>query len=165
MSDTLIEMQREINRLRRDLERFTSGAYVTRKWIYPSMSEWVTNGGAADTPLTSTSWDGDARSTTAKTKIDLSSVFGAPAGIKAVLLRISAADSGSASGNCSIGFSPNDTAGSYAVVCKCTGRANDDAEHEQGIVPCDAAGDIYFQCTATGSGTLDVITEILGYLL
>lgn len=117
------------------------------------------------TPLTSTSWDGAGHSTTAKTKIDLSTVFGAPAGIKAVLLRVSAADSGSASGNCSIGFAPNNTAFIYSLVCKATGRANDDAEHVQGIVPCDANGDIYFQCTATDVGTLDVIAEIWGYWL
>ena len=34
------------------------------------------------TPKTSTSWDGDARSTTSATKIDTSTVFGIPDGVK-----------------------------------------------------------------------------------
>ena len=41
------------------------------------------------TPLTSTAWDEDSYSTTAKTLIDLSEVFGVPAGVKAVMVKIS----------------------------------------------------------------------------
>jgi len=51
------------------------------------------------TPLTSTAWDGNAYSTTAKTLIDLSAVFGAPAGIKAILAFVVVRDSGSATGD------------------------------------------------------------------
>lgn len=115
------------------------------------------------TPLTSTSWDGDSYSTTGKTLIDLSAVFGVPAGVLAVLLRIACNDSGSASGNCYFGVAPNSTADLYALVCKPYGRPNDSLEHEQGLVPCDANGDIYFQCLATGAGTLDVNLQIWGY--
>lgn len=117
------------------------------------------------TPLTSTSWDGDSFSTTPKTKIDLSAVFGAPAGIKAVLLEVRAKDSASSSSNCYIGFSPNDTADNWSLVNKPYNRANDMYGHVQGIVPCDANGDIYYQSLATGSGTLDVIIVIWGYWL
>ena len=53
------------------------------------------------TPLTSSSWDGDAHSTEAKTKIDLSAVFGAPANIKAVSVRVLARDSASAASSAS----------------------------------------------------------------
>ena len=70
------------------------------------------------TPLTSTAWDGDAYSTTAKTKIDLSSVFSAPAGIKAVLVAGTIADSGSATADCSFRLSPNDTANQASVTLK-----------------------------------------------
>jgi hypothetical protein len=50
-------------------------------------------------PLTSTSWDGDSFSTTAKTLIDLSAVFSAPAGIKAISVFVRLNDSASASAN------------------------------------------------------------------
>ena len=69
------------------------------------------------TPLTSTAWDGDSFSTTGKTLIDLSSVFGVPAGVKAVLVRMIARDSGSSSGYNQLMLSPNSTAGSAAVQC------------------------------------------------
>ena len=117
------------------------------------------------TPLTSTSWDGDSFSTTAKTLIDLSSVFSAPAGIKAVLVEIRAKDSASSSSNCYFALSPNDTADSWALVNKPYDQANDTYRHVQGIVPCDANGDVYYQCLATGTNTLDVIINIWGYWL
>ena len=117
------------------------------------------------TPLTSTSWDGDAYSTTTKTKIDLSTVFGAPAGIKGILVRLAARDSGSSSGFCQLGLSPNSTAGSVAIQCYLQGVANDVYVSANGIVPCDANGDVYYQITASGTGTLDAIIEIWGYWL
>ena len=117
------------------------------------------------TPLISTSWDGDSFSTTAKTKIDLSSVFGAPAGIKAVLVRLVARDSGSSAGFCQLGLSPNSTADSVAIQCYLQGVANDVYVSANGIVPCDANGDVYYQIVASGSGTLDAIIEIWGYWL
>ena len=117
------------------------------------------------TPLTSTAWDGDSFSTTAKTKIDLSAVFGVPAGVKAISVFIMAKDSGSLSGNCLFALSPNNTAGSYPVACKMLGLPNDTYVHESGTVPCDVNGDVYYQCLATGTGTLDVIIEIWGYFL
>ena len=59
---------------------FTAGSVLTAS----EMNTYVSDNTAAlaarayfvplTTPLTSTSWDGDARSTTAKTKIDLSAV-------------------------------------------------------------------------------------------
>jgi len=117
------------------------------------------------TPKTSTSWDGDAFSTTAKTKIDLSDVFGVPAGVKAVMVRMAARDSGSSAGYCQLGLSPNSTAGSVAVQAYLQGVANDVYVSVNGVVPCDANGDIYYQITASGTGTLDAIIEIWGYWL
>lgn len=117
------------------------------------------------TPLTSTAWDGDSFSTTAKTLIDLSSVFGVPAGVKAVLVRLTARDSGSSAGYCQLALSPNSTAGSVAVQCYLQGVANDVYVSANGIVPCDANGDVYYQVVASGSGTLDAFIEIWGYWL
>lgn len=117
-------------------------------------------------PLVSTSWDGDAYSTTAKTKIDLSAVFGVPAGVQAVLVRIAARDSASAAtANLVALLSPNNTAGSMAVGARPSGRTNDYYDEAQSICPCDANGDVYYQIAASGAGTMDVVIEILGYLL
>lgn len=132
------------------------------KWISRvNLSGWT----FLITPLTSTAWDGDAFSTTAKTKIDLSVVFGVPAGVKAVLVRMVARDSGSSSGYCQIGLSPNNTADSVALQAYLQDVANDVYVTTSGIVPCDVNGDVYYQVTASGAGTLDVVIQIWGYWL
>ena len=112
-------------------------------------------------PLTSTSWDGDARSTTSKTLIDLSSVFSAPAGIKAVLVSVAVRDSGSAGGDYWFLLSPNNTA-NQGLSTDCH-VINDRYARSAWVVPCDSNGDIYFQCSASGSLTMDVVLEIWGY--
>ena len=116
-------------------------------------------------PLTSTAWDGDSFSTTAKTKIDLSEVFGVPAGVKAVLVRLSARDSGSSAGYCQFSISPNNTADSVAVQAYLEKVVNDAFISVNGICPCDSGGDVYYQITASGTDTLDAILEIWGYWL
>ena len=118
------------------------------------------------TPKTSTSWDGDARSTTAKTKIDLSDVFGVPAGVKAIIASVSARDSGSAGqlSECYFILSPNNT--TYeGIYTYCVGIANDALTHHNMIVPCDSGGDIYYQLKATGTSTMDVWIQIWGWWL
>ncbi len=165
----------EINAIRRWMERLDSVArWVVGSLQLPGGVQVLRNGVAYDggvfvplqTPLTSTSWDGDSFSTTAKTLIDLSAVFGVPAGIKAVYMRASARDSASAgTGNIGIWFSPNNTSGEAALFCRPSGRANDYVEEINGIVPCDSNGDIYYQCAASGANTLDVWIEIWGYWL
>ena len=117
------------------------------------------------THLASTDWDGDARSTTAKTKIDLSAVFGVPAGIKAVLFQGAIRDSGSAAGDAYLLLSPNDTAGWGAVTARVQGLPNDSYLNFQGVCPCNADGDVYYQILATGVGTLDAYLQIWGYWL
>jgi len=118
------------------------------------------------TPMTSTAWDGgDAFSTTAKTLIDLSAVFGVPAGVKAVLIKSQVADSGSASGIAYLNLSPNNTAGTAPHANKVSGMANSYTNHVSAIVPCNANGDIYYQIGATGSGTMSVLLEIWGYYI
>jgi hypothetical protein len=114
-------------------------------------------------PLTSTSWDGDAYSTTAKTVIDLSAVFSVPAGVKAVLVELQAKDSASSTTACNFRLSPNATATDGPLIANVRGRPDDIYEIVNGLVPCDASGDIYYQAVATGASTLDVVIRIWGY--
>lgn len=144
-----------IERLKR-LEREVERLRVKEKQVFVPLT----------TPLTSTSWDGDSFSTTGKTLIDLSAVFGIPAGVKAVLAGVSLRDSGSAgsSSGCYLILSPNST--SYSgVYTYCAGLANDAWTHHNITVPCDANGDVYYQINASGSATMDVYLEIWGYWL
>jgi len=118
------------------------------------------------TPLTSTSWDGDAYSTTAKTKIDLSDEFGVPAGVKAVLVYLISRDSGSAaSQSIYFGLSPETSSGSTAVLSHTRGLPNDTMNYVTGICPCDSNGDIYYQINASGTETMDCWIRIWGYWL
>lgn len=121
-------------------------------------------------PITSTAWDGDARSTTAKTLIDLSAVFttptAVPAGVKAVLVQVQCRDSAS-SGTATNHFSisPSSSADVNAIITRCGGMPNDYWVSETGVCPCNANGDIYYQCVASGTSTLDVYLQIWGYWL
>ena len=117
------------------------------------------------TPLTSTDFDGDAFSTTAKTKIDLSVKFGAPAGIRAALIEVGINDSGSDSAGQDVmfGLAPNDTDLEFAGLLVIRGFDNDRQFRQTMVVPCDSNGDIYYQCIATGTDTLDVVLQVWGY--
>jgi hypothetical protein len=108
------------------------------------------------TPKTSTSWDGDTKTTSDRAIVDLSTVFGVPAGIKAVLMSIQTqADAV----NEYIRFGPNSTY-NYALICR-TPVASQIA-HAMGIVPCDSNGDVY----CYPSGTIEnVYVYIWGYWL
>lgn len=117
-----------------------------------------------DAPLTSASWDGDPRSTTAKTVIDLSAVFGVPANAKAILARVAVRDSGSAGGLAEFILGPNNTA-DLGMYVSCSGLTNDAISNGCLTVLCDANGDVYYQAIATGAGTLDVWLQIWGYWL
>jgi hypothetical protein len=113
------------------------------------------------TPLTSTSWNGNDTKTDAnRGVIDLSSVFGVPAWVKAVLVRFQ--------GSCSV-------VGKYAILKPGDGEvgSNPFALLSQvanvqtggmGIIPCDANGDIYFY-NETGTTWNNMIIEIYGYWL
>jgi len=108
------------------------------------------------TPLTSTSWDGDTKTTADRAIVDLSAVFGVPDGVKAVLMSIQTqADAV----NEYIRFGPNSTY-NYALICR-TPVASQIA-HAMGIVPCDSNGDVY----CYPSGTIEnVYVYIWGYWL
>jgi hypothetical protein len=115
-----------------------------------------------DTPLTSTSFDGDAFSTVGtSTLIDLSAVFGVPAGVKAVLADVSIRDSAAwGAGEYRLDLGPSSTY-YYAFRAACYG--GDLLGRGQGVVPCDANGDVYYRTAASGAGTLDVTVRIWGY--
>jgi hypothetical protein len=138
-----------------DLDRFTT--FIAQKLASFGMrTVWLA------APLTSTSWDGDAYSTTAKTKIDLSAVFSAPAGIRAVYVVCLVRDSDSRGSDTYLVLSPNDTADSGPRF-QPSDYVNDRYGRTNGWVPCDSAGDIYYQVAASGAGTFDVIIQIWGY--
>jgi len=152
----------EISELRERINKLES--YIAnlnhRHYKIPAFSEIV----FPDAPLTSTSWDGDAFSTTAKTLIDLFTVFAVPKNVKAVLVKTRINDSGSAAGNPFLILSPTNTAGEGPYIQKCSGFADDYLHHHNGIVPCDSNGDIYYQIAASGAGTMDVYLQIYGYV-
>ena len=143
------------------LEIVDTSANTSKKISRENLTGWH----FLTSPLTSTAWDGDAFSTTAKTKIDLSEVFGIPAGVKAIIAKVSIRDSGSAtSPEPVIILSPKDTSYSGKTV-QVGGRPNDYFERGDVIVPCNSDGDIYYQIDARGTETLDAWIEIWGYWL
>ena len=144
-----------------DLARKLKPYFKQQRWVYPTSADWV---GTAGAPLTSTAWDGDSFSTTAKTLIDLSAVFGVPAGVKAVDVKVMIRDSASGSYGALIVLSPNSTSYSGKAF-QCGGLPNDSMHRASAIVPCNSDGDIYYQLDASGAGTLDVWIEIWGYQL
>jgi len=113
-------------------------------------------------PLTSVAWDGDSYSTTAKTLIDLSAVFGVPAQVRWVDVYVYIRDSASAATSPYLVLSPNAVAFSGpAFSCVPV----DDRWAQLGVhrIPCDANGDIYYQIVASGADTFDVIMQVWGY--
>ena len=117
------------------------------------------------TPLTSTSWDGDARSTTTATKIDMSSVFsGYPTdAVKAVMVRLACRDSATlGTTGLSIGIGPSKT---YYYNVSTIAIGGDVISSQTAWCACDAAGDIYFQVVASGTKTLDAWLEVWAYIV
>ena len=144
------------------LEIVDTSANASKKISRENLAGWH----FLTSPLTSTAWDGDAYSTTAKTKIDLSSVFGVPARAKAILVQLLAMDSGSASSTTIFfGISPNNTDASCPVMAVGRGLPNDTIVYSTGVCPCDANGDIYYQIVSSGTGTMDCWIRIWGYWL
>ena len=115
------------------------------------------------TPLTSTNWDGDAKSDAGPTKLDMSAVFtGYPnMAVKAVLLRVAARDSASI-GTPGLYFSVGPSA-TYYYALQANPPGADVLSSNTGICPCDANGDIYYKISASGSGTCDCWLEVWGY--
>lgn len=149
MSDELLS---RIKWMERELERLRAFEVPTRHVLLTTM-------------LQSTDWDGgDNFSTTAKTLIDLSVKFpGLPEGVKSVDVSVAVKDSGSAGTYCvfvldstnaaNLGHSANPSAVSSRYAW--SHFAN---------LKCDANGDLYYQITASGAGTMNVIIYIWGYM-
>lgn len=142
------------------LEIVDTSANASKKITRENLSGWH----FLTSPLTSTAWDGDAFSTTSKTLIDLSAVFGVPAGIKAVLCNVAIKDSASEANDCFLCLSPNANDASGPKVA-CSGLANSKYGRGTVVVPCNANGDIYYQVTASGSGTATIYLDLWGYWL
>jgi hypothetical protein len=95
------------------------------------------------------------------TLIDLSAVFGVPAGVKAVLADVAIRDSAAwGAGEYRLDLGPSSTY-YYAFRAACYG--GNLLGRGQGVVPCDANGDVYYRTAASGAGTLDVTIRIWGY--
>jgi len=134
---------------------FDKSKGITRKKLLGEY--WLT------TPLTSTDWDGDAKSDAGPTKLDMSAVFtGYPdMAVKAVLLRIAARDD-AAIGTAGLYFSVGPSA-TYYYALQANPPGADVLSSNTGICPCDANGDIYYKINASGSGTCDCWLEVWGY--
>lgn len=122
------------------------------------------------TPLTSTYWDGDAYSSNGgKTLIDLSAVFGVPAGVKAVLLECVINDSSSLTyssyGGAWILFSGQNNEAWGGQGINLEKEPNDAHRNAHMTVACNANGDIYYRINASGTKTMDVILKVWGYWL
>jgi hypothetical protein len=108
------------------------------------------------TPLTSTSWDGDTKTTGNRGIIDLSAVFGVPAGVKAIIAYLQIKDSNP---NVYGRIGPSET---YNYTLTVRTQVANIYSNDTGIVPCDSNGDIYFY----NSEELDeVFIQIWGYWL
>ncbi len=132
----------------------------TSDWVGPNDTRWV---GTAGTPLTSTAWDGDSFSTTAKTQLDLSSAFGTPANIQEVKLFVWVRDSGSAGADTYLILWMTNASNIGVAVDPHT--INDRITRAEVVVPCDSNGDIFYQIGASGVSTFDVCMQVIGYRL
>jgi hypothetical protein len=114
------------------------------------------------TPATSTSWDGDAKDTADNGIIDLSSVFGLPAGIKGVFAKLSAKNTSTTGKYSSLGA---DSSNPYALVVTPRDTLDISLNNGPAFVPCDSNGDIYYKTNAADGSENIVGIEIYGYLI
>jgi len=110
------------------------------------------------TPLTSTSWDGNDTKTVGTITIDTSSVFGAPAGIKAALIFFRAKWT-SASTSSFMYVRPIGATRYTDIIY----ADNTSYQTSNATVPCDENGD--FEFVVGGANATEVICEIWGYWL
>ena len=105
--------------------------------------------------LSDSNWDGTSKGTGDNGLIDLPTVFGTPASATAVSVRLSMSST-SAGRSARLGTSSGD-ANHLIVRTAVSGIVADN----NGIVPTDADGKIYFQA----SGTLTIYLSISGYFI
>ena len=152
----MTEIEERVRHLEAEIQRMKKQPNLYKSPMFPDAERRARPWTYLTTPLTSTSWDNDQKTTSNRGVIDLSAVFSAPANIKAVLL--------------SLQFTPT-TAGdyfrvgpsatyNYALICR--GQVASVITHAYGSIPCDANGDIYFYNSTT---TPTVAIMIWGYWL
>lgn len=119
------------------------------------------------TPLTHSSFNGDSFSDVgSNTKIENTSWSSTiPGEAKALLIRCACRDSGSAA-TAGLHFALHGTsaAADPTLVVRPSGKANDDFAEQVGFVPC-TDGDLWYQCNASGTTTLDVYLWCFGYCI
>ena len=108
------------------------------------------------TQLTSTSWNGDAKTSANNGILDLSTLFGVPAGIKAVLVGMTVY---STTGAINLELAPDSDANDAPPLSATTVASS--YVSRSGWVPCDANGDIYF--SSSSATAANVWLEIWGY--
>jgi hypothetical protein len=117
------------------------------------------------TAYTNTDFDGDSFSdVVAHTKIENTSWSTTiPSDAKGILIRIQAADSGSA-GTTGLNFRIYSTSGAGLASARVDldGVPNDSLVNQTVVVPC-TDGDIWYRCDASGVDTLDVWLRVFGY--
>ena len=156
--DTVVVQGGTTKRVGIDTMFSTANAYA-HHWVHPYSADWA---GTAGAYMTSTAFDGDSFSTTAKTVIDLSASFGVPAGVRSVNVVVNVRDSASTSTYSYMYLAPNNTADKGHIFAASSG-VNDRYTPGSAIVPTDANGDIYYQIVASGASTFDVVIQIAGY--
>jgi hypothetical protein len=119
------------------------------------------------TPLTSTSWDGDAWSDAAVASLNLNSVFGVPDGAQAVLIELYAQDSGAypqAGLYAAIG-----TTGSYfQITARPRGGGANYPGNAMGWLPVSTVSGhptVYYQVNASGTLTMSITMRVWGYAI
>lgn len=138
--------------------RFNNKIEVYKNSTYYETYQWV----FLETPLTSTTWDGDAKSDVgSSTSLDMQTVFGVPENVKAVYLQIVTQDS-AAAGTDGLYFAcgPSSTYW-YALASRPTGGDVD--VEASGIVKVDSSGRVWYRINASGASTLDVWIWCWGY--
>lgn len=111
------------------------------------------------TPLTSTSYDGGDTVSVGTTSIDTSSVFGAPAGIKGVMIQISGVWS-SANNGYNASLRPKGGSTNVMVIRAQVANINSDMT---GFCPCDSNGDL--DLVVAGANISNTVLRIHGYFI
>ena len=127
-----------------DLQSRKGGTNFTGKIVVP-----------LTTALTSTSWDGDAKTSASSGTLDLSSLFGLSAYVKGVLVRMAMRSSVA-----DVVMAVGPAAGNVSLICR--NNVVNKYWEGYGLVPTNATGDIYVYI----NGNIDnAIIEIWGYLI
>lgn len=144
LQDTLQHIVRKIGRLERDIGRLKAMEIPGNRFVPLSAG------------LTSTAFDGDTLTSANNGIIDLSSSFGAPAGVKAVLVSMTSVP-GAVTDYILMGPDSSNKYGAELWAQVASRRVGINA-----LVTCDANGDIYMEISGTWTSTY---MRIWGYFI